>query len=1061
MRRCLSTAMVVIAALIFSASASPVAASTQSRAGSRAGRPAPAVASLLGPGTPVSPAIGPATPTRLPSAAAAAVTVTVPWSARVPSVSGTIYGARPRARTVCPNGAVSVTVRTRQLWSPSLASMYLVDCHVVVTRAGQLVLAPGTVVEVGGNGASIYVAPGGSLVAGGTAAHPVVFTSLPDEGYSQVVMMDGRASVRLSHAIFRLGSSGVGASAIIAADPLVISGCAAEGGDTLVINASELSGPVTLGQCDSRTLASHFWLTGNRFDGAADFSLAGNPVDTLHLSSNSFNLDAGTQPSVAITTNNVPIQGVDLSGRGANVFSARARPVTVSLQNAVVSPGTSWAFSSSHGASLMGQVTVDGSASLAPGAILSGTALTVGPRGSLRAKGTAQQPVRFAAGSAIEVTGGGSLVVDHAVFSGSDANDLYENGCTTAGDESVTVENSTFQGVVSSLGNCDSKGKEDFAFRDNLFRSLSDITALGFTVPGLAGPENPHPGRLVVTGNVFRPRPGPRPSTPLPEVAVYGWPVQGLALAGPDANRFWGEGASRVVDLSDSQVPAGSSWDVSPVGREVLETQTDYFDKPGIVVTGRLIVSAGSIVKVGITRALAGGIGVGFGIALGNRGTLDVRGTADRPVIVTSMANDKVGGESYGLKTTPSQQDYQNAVSGAEGSHVDISHAAFSDGWYAFQADCAPKPRDGGTFLLAHSSVNDEVSLGDCDGSQHGYTPRLEANVFDFKGAASSNFAAGGGYDPTAYQPAVLLYNIDPTGVDLAGSGSNLFKGQGAGRVVALAGTTVPKAKTWTVSRGSGAVLAPWPDTDYLTSPGVTVEGTLDLGPGTAVKSAISGVGIDVQSLGNLHAVGTKAHPDVFTAIADDSIDGDSNGDGKASSPKPGAYGIAVQFENIDNGSALDNDVFAFATDAINVQLLDRFTVTSSDFVDNVDAYDVEGTTTNDPVLARLPCVPPYLSSMASQGDWYGPHGFPAPNIDLGAFGGVVVPSLFAQVFTYLTTEIDESVNLFGGPNTIPWSIFSCPPALIVAFPITPVDINAIPKGPNFPNVDPPYVPIS
>ena len=257
------------------------------------------------------------------------------------------------------------------------------------------------------------------------------------------------------------------------------------------------------------------------------------------------------------------------------------------------------------------------------------------------------------------------------------------------------------------------------------------------------------------------------------------------------------------------------------------------------------------------------------------------------------------------------------------------------------------------------------------------------------------------------------------------------------------------------MSAASGAVLAPWPDTDYLTSPGITVSGTLHLMPGVVVKSATSNVAIDVQSFGDLDAAGSPAHPDVFTAISDDSIDGVSNGDGNGPSPKPGAYGIAVQFESIDNGSALDHDVFAYATDAINVQLLDRFTVTDSDFVDNIDAFDVEGTTNNDPVLARLPCVPPYLSAMASKGDWYGPHGFPAPNIDLGAFGSVIVPPIFAQVFAYLTTEIDESVNIFGGPNTIPWTIYSCPPAAILALPLTPMDISDIPAGPNFPAVGP------
>jgi hypothetical protein len=878
-------------------------------------------------------------------------------------------------------------------------------------------------------------------------------------------MMDGQASVRISNAVFQLGSSGIGASAIVGADPLLISGCAAQGGDTLVVKDSVLAAQINLGQCESATVSSHFWLSGNRFEDDASFSLSGNALDIAHLAGNSFHFDARAQSTTAISLSHLPVQGVVLSGSGTNTFSSPSTPLTVSLQDATIPSGTAWAFSSPEGAHLAGQVTVNGSVTITPGSTLSDEALTLGAGGALRAYGTAARPVRFAAGSAVEVTGGGSLLVDHAIFSGASGEDIYEGGCTGEGRQSVTVEGSTFQGVVGSgnfaLGDCDTKGTESFLIKGNLFRAPLGATALGLTVPGAGGPENPRPGQLTVLGNVFDPRPGPRLSTPQPELAVYGWPVQGLALSGPLANRFLGQMEGRVVDLSDCRVPAGSSWTVAPGGGEVLETQTDYFDNPGIAVEGRLVLDAGLVVKVGITRALGGGIGVGFGISLGDQGTLDAFGTAAHRVIFTSMADDSVGGDSYGVRTTPSQHDYESAVSAQEGSRVDVTHAVFQHGWYAFDAGCGPQPRDGGSFVLTHSLIDDEVDLGDCDGSQHGYAPDLTANVFDFDGAASGNFAAGGGYDPSALQPAVLLFNIDPSMVSLSGRDSNLFKGLGAGRVVALAGTTVPKGSTWTVSAASRAVLAPWPDTDYLTSPGITVNGTLNLRSGVVVKSATSGVGIDVESFGDLDAAGSPTGPDVFTAISDDSIDGDSNGDGRGSAPKPGAYGIAVQFENIDNGSALDHDVFAFASDAINVQLLDRFTVTDSDFVDNVDAFDVEGTTTNDPVLARLPCVPPYLSSTASEGDWYGPHGFPAPNIDLGAFAGVAVPPLFSTVFNYLTTEVDESINLFGGPNTIPWSVYSCPPADIPPFPITPIDVNNIPAGPNFPKVDPAYVPLS
>ena len=703
------------------------------------------------------------------------------WSTRVPTVHPSARTTAQRPRTVCSKGARTITIRSRQVWSPGYASAYVVQCTVVISRGAQLALAPGTVVELGGG--SIYIAPRGSLVAGGSAFRPVFFTSLPGEGYSQVITMDGQASVRISHAIFQLGSSGTGASAIVGADPMVISGCAAHGGDTLVVKASVLGAPINLGQCESATAGSHFWLSSNRFEDDAGFSLSGSALDTVHLGANSFHFDAHARSYTPLILNRVPVQGVVLSGPGTNTFSSPVGPLATSLQNATVPSGTSWAFSSPDRSRLAGQVTVDGTAVITPGAILSGAALTVGAGGSLRAAGTARRPVRFAGGSAVEVTGAGSLLVDHAIFSGTNAEDIYEGACTGDGRQSVTVEDSIFQGTVGSgdfaLGNCDTKGSESLLITGNLFRTLAGVTALGLSVPGAGGPENPSPGSLTIANNVFQPRPGPRPATPLPELSVYGWPIQGVALSGPGANRFLGQMEGRVVDLSDCQVPPGTSWTVAPGNGPVLEAQADYFGNPGITVDGRLVLDAGSIVKVGITRILRGGVGVGFGVALGNHGTLDALGTATRPVTFTSMADDSVGGESYGVKTTTSQHDYENAVSAEEGSHVNVTHAVFRHGWYAFQAGCGPKPRNGGSFVLTQSLIDDEVDLGDCDGSQHGYAPRLRGNIFAFNGAASANFAAGGGYDPAALQPAVLLFNIDPSGLSLSARAATCSEARG------------------------------------------------------------------------------------------------------------------------------------------------------------------------------------------------------------------------------------------------------------------------------------------
>ena len=107
----------------------------------------------------------------------------------------------------------------------------------------------------------------------------------------------------------------------------------------------------------------------------------------------------------------------------------------------------------------------------------------------------------------------------------------------------------------------------------------------------------------------------------------------------------------------------------------------------------------------------------------------------------------------------------------------------------------------------------------------------------------------------------------------------------------------------------------------------------------------------------------------------------------------------------------------------------------------------VEGTADNDPVLAALDCVPPYLSFVDAATDWFGSNGFPTPNIDLGSVIGTVVPSGYSNLFG----AASAMANVEGaaiGDNTVPWSVYSCPELLIPPIPVTAVNISLTPAYP-------------
>ena len=111
-------------------------------------------------------------------------------------------------------------------------------------------------------------------------------------------------------------------------------------------------------------------------------------------------------------------------------------------------------------------------------------------------------------------------------------------------------------------------------------------------------------------------------------------------------------------------------------------------------------------------------------------------------------------------------------------------------------------------------------------------------------------------------------------------------------------GTTAPGVVHVTGTLTGNTIWGPQQASVYVIDPVEVPDGvTLTIEPGTIIKTT-SGVGVDVNG-GTLDVVGTAANPVVFTSYADDSVGGDTNGDGP-SAGAPGGWGGLVVRDEVD-----------------------------------------------------------------------------------------------------------------------------------------------------------------
>lgn len=239
-------------------------------------------------------------------------------------------------------------------------------------------------------------------------------------------------------------------------------------------------------------------------------------------------------------------------------------------------------------------------------------------------------------------------------------------------------------------------------------------------------------------------------------------------------------------------------------------------------------------------------------------GALVVSGTAENPVYFTSYRDDSIGGDTNGDGSSYGARNDWHGIAfrdTSDDTNSSISHAIIRFSGYDFGGST----RGGAIRLLEASPTVQHTTITD--------------SAFCAMSADLSSF---------------------PTLSD------NTFEDNARNAFCLLGGTLAADA-TWNVT-----------DTPYylVNDVTVTIDNTLAIAPGVIIKLQNA---VDLLIDGALVVNGTESNPVYITSYRDDSIAGDSNGDGSSYGARNDWHGIAFRDTSDDDLSVVSHAIIRYS----------------------------------------------------------------------------------------------------------------------------------------------------